>query len=105
MNESDIAKPNPAGDEEKPSKFHWYHKVSALLFILFCLEVGLFLIVFPWTERWDDNLFATFLSSSIPHWSEYWQSSYLRGAVSGIGVVDLFICLSEIFRLRRFSQD
>jgi hypothetical protein len=87
-----------------PVHYHWYHKVSAVLFIVFCLEVGLFLLIFPWTDKWDDNLLATFLSSTIPRWSEVWQSAYLRGAVSGVGVVDLYICFSEIFRLRRFSQ-
>jgi hypothetical protein len=85
-------------------RYHWYHKVSAVLFIVFCLEVGLFLLIFPWTDKWDDNLFATFLSSSISRWSQVWQSAYLRGAVSGVGVVDLYICFSEIFRLRRFSH-
>ncbi len=84
--------------------YHWYHKVSAILFIVFCLEVGLFLLIFPWTEKWDDNLFATFLSRIIPGWSQYWQSPYVRGTMSGFGVVNLYISCSEMFRLRRFSQ-
>ncbi len=99
MNESEIAPP-----PEAPPTFHWYHKVSALLFIVFCLEVGLFLLIFPWTDKWDDNLFASLLTTSVPHWSQYWQSTYLRGAMSGIGLIDLYICFAEIFRLRRFSR-
>jgi hypothetical protein len=89
---------------EPAPAYHWFHKVSALLFIVFCLEVGLFLVIFPWTDKWDDNLFATLLSTTIPHWSEYWQSTYLRGAMSGIGLIDLYICFTEIFRLRRFNR-
>jgi hypothetical protein len=99
VSESEVAPP-----PEARSPHHWYHKVSAFLFILFCLEVGLFLMIFPWTDKWDDNLFATILSTYIPHWSEYWQSTYLRGAMSGIGLIDLYICFAEIFRLRRFSR-
>jgi hypothetical protein len=30
--------------------FRWYHKMSAILFITFCLEIGFFLLIFPWTE-------------------------------------------------------
>ena len=101
MSEPEVAPPPPP---ETRSPHHWYHKVSAFLFILFCLEVGLFLVIFPWTDKWDDNLFATILSNAIPHWSQYWQSTYLRGATSGIGLIDLYICFAEIFRLRRFAR-
>ncbi len=94
----------PPPQQETRSLYHWYHKVSALLFIIFCLEVGLFLLIFPWTDKWDDNLFATLLSTSVPNWSRFWQSTYLRGAMSGIGLIDLYICFAEIFRLRRFSR-
>ena len=32
--------------------YRWYHKLSAVLLITFCLEVGLFLLIFPWTDYW-----------------------------------------------------
>ena len=38
-----------------PPVYHWYHKMSAVVFIAFCLEMGLFLLIFPWTEAWDSN--------------------------------------------------
>ena len=78
----------------------WYHKVSAILFITFCLEIGLFLLVFPWTEWWEANYF----SGWIPAWTPYWDNMYVRGAISGLGVVNLYISFIEIFRLRRFSR-
>jgi hypothetical protein len=28
----------------------------------------------------------------------------MRGAISGVGVVNLYISLGEVFRLRRFSK-
>jgi hypothetical protein len=28
---------------------------------------------------------------------------YVRGAISGLGMVNLYISLGEVFRLRRFS--
>ena len=71
----------------------------ALLIVVVCLELGLFLLVFPWTDYWASNYFATF----IPQYFWIWDSAYFKGAVSGLGVVNLFICVSEIFRLRRFA--
>ena len=28
-----------------PPKYHWYQKVSAVVFITFCLEIGLYLLI------------------------------------------------------------
>ncbi|HLK67091.1 MAG TPA: hypothetical protein VKU19_26840 [Bryobacteraceae bacterium] len=81
-------------------EYRWYHKVSAVLFITFCLEVGIFLVMFPWTPYWDGNYFS-FLK---PAWHELWDNMYVRGAISGLGVVNLYISLVEVLRLRRFSK-
>jgi len=89
------AAPLPAAPE-----YRWYHKLSALIFILFCMEVGAFLLLFPWTEWWDHNLF----SSMVPEWHRFWENSYVRGAVSGLGVVNFYISFLEILRLRRFAR-
>ena len=83
-----------------PPVYHWYHKVSAVVFITFCLEMGLFLLIFPWTDSWDGNYF----SSLVPQIKPVWDNLYVRGAVSGVGVVNLYISLVEIFRLRRFAR-
>lgn len=94
----------PVSEPGKPPRqaHRWYHILSALLLIVFCMELGVFLIVFPWTSLWDANLF-----SSIPerrHWRDIWFNAYVRGAVSGIGALNLYIALGEISRLRRFSR-
>jgi hypothetical protein len=79
-------------------RYRWYHKVSAVLFITFCLDIGLFLLIFPWTDYWDN--FAAFVRS----WRPYLDTMYVRGGISGFGVVNLYISLGEVFRLRRFSK-
>ena len=79
-------------------EYHWYHKMSAVLFITFCLEVGIFLVVFPWTPWWEGNYFA----GLVPRWHAYWDNLYVRGAISGLGVVNLYISFIEALRLRRF---
>jgi len=81
-------------------RYHWYHKLSAVIFIAFCLEMGMFLLIFPWSELWDAGWF-----SAMPlAWRGVWDSAYLRGAVSGLGILNLYISLVEIIRLRRFSR-
>jgi len=81
-------------------EYRWYHKMSAVLFITFCLEIGFFLLVFPWTEYWDNNYF----SALVPEWHRWWENSYVRGAISGLGAVNLYISLMEMVRLRRFAR-
>ena len=83
-----------------PPVYRWYHKMSAVVFITFCLEIGLFLLIFPWTEYWDGNYFSGFL----PQFRDTWNNMYVRGAVSGLGVANVYISCVEIFRLRRFAR-
>lgn len=84
-------------------EYHWYHKMAAVLLITFCLEMGLFLLVFPWTEYWDNNL-RSFFTALAPALHPYWDNMYVRGAISGLGVINLYISLVEVFRLRRFAK-
>lgn len=97
----------PGMDETRPApvavprpNYHWYHKMSAVVFITFCLEIGLFLLIFPWTEYWDGNYF----SALMPRMRDFWDNLYVRGAISGLGMVNLYISFVEIFRLRRFAR-
>jgi hypothetical protein len=85
--------------ETPQPRYQWYHKVFALLVAAVGFEVGLFLIIFPWMEPWSNNYFATL----VPEWRTFWVNAYVRGAISGLGVVNVVVALSEVFRLRRFS--
>lgn len=85
--------------EGRPQRHRWYRKPLALLYCMLCFELGVFLAVFPWLEFWDQNYFA----GLFPAVQAVWPSAYFRGAVSGLGVVNIYISFVEIFRLRRFS--
>jgi hypothetical protein len=91
----------PEPDSDPGPRFRWYHKLIGLLFVILCFEMGVFLLVFPWSPYWDGNYFVWML----PEWRELWISPSLRGAVSGVGLVNLYVSLLEVFRLRRFSQE
>lgn len=56
-----------------------------ILFILYCIEAGVFLLLSPWSPRWDESVIqlASFeLSSLLLH-------PAVRGAISGFGFVHL----------------
>ncbi len=59
--------------------------------------VGTMLIVLPWLPDWNQNFF----SSSNREWYAIWMNPYFRGAVSGVGVVNLFVSFMEIYHLLR----
>ena len=87
-------------EQAPPPVYRWYHKTAALLLIVFCLEIGVVLLVFPWSDYWDNNFFSTW----IPKLHDFWDNSYVRGAVSGLGIANIYIAFGELFRLRRFSK-
>ncbi len=81
-------------------RYRWYHVIGAIVSILFCIELGLYLLIVPWTDYWESNFFAAF----GPEWHRYWSNPYVRGAISGIGVLNLYIGILETLRLRRFAS-
>lgn len=81
-------------------RYRWYHKVIALLSAVLIMEVGIFLLVYPWFDEWNFSYFS-YIS---PQWDRIWDSAYFRGAVSGVGLVNIYIAFSEVLSLRRFSQ-
>lgn len=101
--ENQGASPAPvsAAVEIPPPLPRWYHKVAAVLLVTFCIEIGFFLLIFPWTDHWETNYFG----DVIPLLRPYWDNLYFRGAISGIGVINLYIALLELFRLRRFARN
>lgn len=84
-----------------PVRRSWFQKLGTLLFIVVCFEVGVFLLIFPWMEYWDHNSIA----SLAPWTRDVWDSAYFRGALSGLGLVNIYIALAEVFRWRRPRPD
>jgi hypothetical protein len=69
--------------------------VSRLLLVAFFLEVGFVLIVAPWSSFWDRNYFA----ESLPLVDAIISNNYVRGAVSGLGVINVAAGIVELFSL------
>ena len=77
--------------------------IRRLVYVAFFLEVGLLLIVLPWSAFWDNNYFVLQWPTIRP----YLTNHFVRGAVTGLGGVNLvagFADLSLVFAARE-SRD
>jgi hypothetical protein len=72
----------------------WHIRLMRVLFALVCLQVALVLIISPWVQAWEHNYFSV-LSEG---WRKVWVSPYFRGAVSGVGFVNLLVAITELIR-------
>lgn len=86
----------PPEPSEPRQPLGWWRRIQAIVFILFCLEMGIVLVLFPWSSMWDRNYFFLL----VPRWGALFASSYLRGAVSGVGLLNVWIAVAEAWRLR-----
>lgn len=85
--------------EEAPSarRSPWHNRLLGFCLAIFTFEIGLFLIAFPWTDKWDPN----YLQDLVPFLRAVWNDPYFRGGVTGLGFVNLYIAYLEITRLLR----
>ncbi len=74
-------------------------RILVITLILFCLELGLFLLVVPWTDLWRYNYFL-FRWPALNAWM---GNDFLRGAISGLGLVDLGLALRFLYRFRELT--
>jgi hypothetical protein len=65
--------------------------LSRLLFLAYFIEVGLVLLVVPWSPFWDRNYFLDLW----PALAGVTRSNLVRGAVSGLGIINLWAAVSE----------
>ena len=56
-----------------------------LLLVAFFLEIGFVLLVAPWSTFWDRNYFA----ESFPSVQVVITNNFVRGAVSGLGLLNI----------------
>ena len=73
--------------------------IRRLVYVAFFLEVGLLLVVLPWSTFWDNNYFVLSLPSIRP----FLTNHFVRGAITGLGGVNLvagFVDLTLVFASR-----
>lgn len=66
-----------------------------LFFAVYCIEAGIFFVVAPWTPIWIRNpLFEGSLAMLA-------TNPFLRGFISGIGVIHILIGVKDMMRISR----
>jgi hypothetical protein len=63
-----------------------------LLFAAYFFEVGFLLVIIPWSTFWDQNA----LLEAIPAVYRWSRSEFIRGAVSGVGALNIGAGLAEL---------
>ena len=66
------------------------------IYVLFCVTLGLTMIRLPWSEMWFENGF-------LNHWPQLQHLLHLgfvRGAISGLGVIDIWVGVHEAIHYR-----
>jgi hypothetical protein len=71
--------------------------VPRVIFIVYFLEVGVLLTLAPWSTLWDRNYFI----QAWPVIAAVAGNDYVRGAVSGLGLVNLTAGCAEVIGLFR----
>ena len=91
---------NPAPVQTAPAVAprRWQGRLLTVCFAVFALEVGLFLVIFPWQDSWTFNYFQ-----GLSNFDSIWDEPSFKGLVTGLGFVNIYIALLQVIRLFRRS--
>lgn len=88
-----IQAPSAPPSATQPSRFaRWHRRVLGFCVVIFALEIGVFLAIFPWLSNWDQS----WIPVHSPRLATLWMSTYFRGALSGLGLLNIYIAGAEL---------
>jgi hypothetical protein len=85
-------------------------KLSVIFYIVLCLEIGLVLTLLPWIPQgflglsdWGNNYFLLYAARKTGFYGlqSVVASGWVRGAVTGLGLLNLGMAFWEIFHFRQ----
>jgi hypothetical protein len=83
-------------------------RLTVIFFIVLCILAGGVLIVFPWVSvgrvgDWGNNQLLLFIGRALnfPALQEIVSSGWVKGAVTGLGVLNLIIGFLEIVNFKQ----
>jgi len=92
---STMALLNPPEASDAPPPV-WIQRFFLVSTVVFCLWIGLVLAVLPWLPAWTENS----LVSDFPKLRWLLGTGFIRGLTSGLGLLDLWIGVSEAVHYR-----
>lgn len=94
--------PPPPGDPVEPRRAAapvWLQRLSLFVLVLFCVYLGVLVMLLPWWTRvWDHNFFI----QSHPTLAVILHNGAVRGMISGLGLLDIWIGISEAVHYRDY---
>lgn len=86
-------------------------KITVILFIALFLMAGFLLTLLPWVNigafgDWGDNYLLAFVSekTGLPIIQKAVASGWVRGAITGLGVMNLFLAFWEMAHFKQSVQ-
>lgn len=85
-------------------------KLSVIFYIILCLEIGIVLTLLPWIPQgtlglsdWGNNYFLLYAArkTGMQALQTVVASGWMRGAVTGVGLLNIGIAFWEIFHFRQ----
>lgn len=78
-------------------------RLTLILFIMICFEIGFLLVFLPWHRTWSDNALLYYAAETLesPWVRQVMLSGYVRGAVTGLGLVNIIIGVREILNFKK----
>jgi hypothetical protein len=83
-------------------------KLTIVFFILICFEIGILLVILPWvpSPSWNENYLLVVAADKM-HWP--WlalamKSGYARGAVTGLGLLNILLGVWEIINFKNTAR-
>ncbi len=98
--EQPAAPPPPARDASDAPAPIWLQRLSLFILVLFCIYLWIFVTAIPWwKDVWDKNMFF----ASHPQLWAILRLGPVRGVISGLGLLDIWIGISEAIHYRENS--
>ncbi len=77
----------------------WLQRLSLFILVLFCVYLGVLVAVLPWWPRlWDHNEWIR----AHPALAAVLRNGAVRGLISGLGLLDIWIGISEAVHYRDY---
>jgi len=74
----------------------WLMRLWVVIRVAFFIELGMILVVLPWTRGWTENS----LLVAYPEARFFLQKYFVRGLISGLGVIDIGFGILEAVRYK-----
>ncbi|HEY0081369.1 MAG TPA: hypothetical protein VGB61_01160 [Pyrinomonadaceae bacterium] len=86
-------------------------RLTVIFYIILCLEAGIVLTFLPWVHPfglsdWGDNFFLLYVAqkTGLHGLQQTIASGWVRGAVTGLGLVNFALAFWEIAHFRRTTR-